>query len=50
MRPSELGPRGKFRYIFTATFTAYCRYIEYYYLQNAINKGNLLELLLMDIH
>ena len=22
---AELGPRGKFRYIFTAKFTAYCR-------------------------
>ena len=24
-RAAELGPRGKFRYIFTAKFTAYCR-------------------------
>ena len=22
---AELGPRGKFRYIFTANFTTYCR-------------------------
>jgi hypothetical protein len=28
---AELGPRGKFRYIFTTKFTAYCRQIEHCY-------------------